>query len=425
MKKTINGFTIVELLLVITIIGILSTVAYVSFSKVQSSARDNQRATQIEVISQALEKYFQKNGEYPDCTVITAEPATTVTSNTLKGMDSTVLTAPQVSAGVNSIDSCTADPTASSFSYIPENGGYTLKYLQESTGQIVTKISLHASFTAISDNFNRTGTTLGTTTTGGKTWTPLVGTWSTNGLYGVTSSTDSSNPVAVVDYGYSDIDAYINTSSAGGGDSLVIRATNASNYIRARYYHTLVTTTIPGYCTIGSWVYTGQVYTENWAPGSVIPSDKVGGNCLPYDEWPNFNGNGAAQYKTVVTTTPVTCDYPYVNVCYWGDKYWRSVVDTPESTTYTQHYYIYLEKMVNGVFTTLYVGEIGSGITSLRIRALSSTISLYLNGSATATTTVTDSFNSTATKHGIGRGNAGNYTTSALDNFNLTKLIGN
>lgn len=64
--------------------------------------------------------------------------------------------------------------------------------------------------------------------------------------------------------------------------------------------------------------------------------------------------------------------------------------------------------------------DIGSGISKLRLKAVGSTVSLYVNGSATALTSVTDTFNQTATKHGIGRGNAGNYSAaSAIDNFSL------
>ncbi|MGE5327843.1 MAG: type II secretion system protein [Thiobacillus sp.] len=418
MKKTTSGFTIAELIIMVTIIGILSTIVVVGLGKIQTTARDNQRSEQITLIATALEKYFEKYGEYPDCSSMTASPNTVVTT-TLKGMNPEILTAPQTAKNTNSITSCINEPTANSYSYIAANGGYTLKYLEESTGMIVSKVSKHAAYIAVSDNFNRTAATLGTSTIGAKTWTALSGSWSTNGTRAVTSTADSSNPIAVIDAGYANVDTSVDVSSSGGGDSLIIRASDSNNYIKARYYHTI--TTVAGYCTIGAWVYQGQVYTENWSPGSTIPGyDKIGGNCLPYDEWPNFNGNGAAQTKTVVTSTKVTCDPPYVNVCYWGNSYWRSVVDTPASSTH--HYFIYLDKVINGVVTNLYNNEVGSSISNIRLRAVNSTIGLYINKSTTETTTITDSFNSTATKHGIGRSTGGDVGTSGLDNYSLNQI---
>jgi prepilin-type N-terminal cleavage/methylation domain-containing protein len=45
MKKSSNGFTIIELLVVISIIGILTTIGIVSFSSIQSGARNTQRSS--------------------------------------------------------------------------------------------------------------------------------------------------------------------------------------------------------------------------------------------------------------------------------------------------------------------------------------------------------------------------------------------
>lgn len=67
MKKTTNGFTIVEILVVIAIIGILATIGILSYSRVQANARDMQRSSKITIIAEALEKYYDKNGEYPGC----------------------------------------------------------------------------------------------------------------------------------------------------------------------------------------------------------------------------------------------------------------------------------------------------------------------------------------------------------------------
>lgn len=57
-KKTLNnklGFTLVELLVVVAIIGILSTIGLVLFNSAQQNARDARRKADIESIANALE----------------------------------------------------------------------------------------------------------------------------------------------------------------------------------------------------------------------------------------------------------------------------------------------------------------------------------------------------------------------------------
>ena len=150
-KNKITGFTIVELLVVIAIIGILSVISIVSFSRVQSESRDSQRSSKITVIAEALEKYYEKNGEYPSCSDM-SQPASTISSSTLKGIDPNALTTPTATTGSNSIlPSCAnlvAGSTTDAFAYVGDSSAaclagvdcshYTLKYREESTGNIVT-----------------------------------------------------------------------------------------------------------------------------------------------------------------------------------------------------------------------------------------------------------------------------------------------
>ena len=60
MKRTVRGFTIVELMVVIGIIGVLTTLGFISFNSIQSNVRDSQRASRVKIISEALEKYYDK-----------------------------------------------------------------------------------------------------------------------------------------------------------------------------------------------------------------------------------------------------------------------------------------------------------------------------------------------------------------------------
>jgi prepilin-type N-terminal cleavage/methylation domain-containing protein len=59
------GFTLMELLVVLAIIGLLTTTISVKFSKVRAKGRDVQRLVQIINLSTALELYYSDNGQYP------------------------------------------------------------------------------------------------------------------------------------------------------------------------------------------------------------------------------------------------------------------------------------------------------------------------------------------------------------------------
>ena len=60
-----RGFTIIELLVVSTIIAILAAIGMVSFSAAGRSARDGKRKSDMETVRQALTLYRQQNTGYP------------------------------------------------------------------------------------------------------------------------------------------------------------------------------------------------------------------------------------------------------------------------------------------------------------------------------------------------------------------------
>lgn len=61
-NKHNNGFTIVELLIVIVVIAILAAITIVAFNGVQQRSRDSQRAQDIAAIKKALLMYQTDNG---------------------------------------------------------------------------------------------------------------------------------------------------------------------------------------------------------------------------------------------------------------------------------------------------------------------------------------------------------------------------
>lgn len=63
--KLISGFTLVELLIAVSIIGILVAIGTVSYSTVNKQSRDTKRKSDMEQIRSALEMYRADNGYYP------------------------------------------------------------------------------------------------------------------------------------------------------------------------------------------------------------------------------------------------------------------------------------------------------------------------------------------------------------------------
>jgi type II secretion system protein G len=90
LKKRQGGFTIVELLIVIIIIGILATLVVVQFTNQQKKARDAQRKTDIGALETNLEAYYAENGKYP----VLAD----LNSTTLKGLKAETLKDPKATS---------------------------------------------------------------------------------------------------------------------------------------------------------------------------------------------------------------------------------------------------------------------------------------------------------------------------------------
>ncbi|MEI6477381.1 MAG: prepilin-type N-terminal cleavage/methylation domain-containing protein [bacterium] len=64
-RRGYKGFTLIELMVVIVIIGLLSSLATTSYLRAQTSARDNTRKTDISALSAAIETYYASNKAFP------------------------------------------------------------------------------------------------------------------------------------------------------------------------------------------------------------------------------------------------------------------------------------------------------------------------------------------------------------------------
>ena len=60
-----KGFTLLELLVVIGIIGLLASILVVNLTGARRRARDTKRVADVRVLQTAAEDYYGKNGKYP------------------------------------------------------------------------------------------------------------------------------------------------------------------------------------------------------------------------------------------------------------------------------------------------------------------------------------------------------------------------
>lgn len=82
LRKAQTGFTIIELLIVIAIIGILAGLVLNNFQGAQAKARDTQRRTDTNSIHAKLEEFYNEKGGYPN---------EDLTSTLLAGIDAEAL----------------------------------------------------------------------------------------------------------------------------------------------------------------------------------------------------------------------------------------------------------------------------------------------------------------------------------------------
>lgn len=177
-KKLSLGFTLAELAIVIAIIGILAAIAVVASGTVQKSSRDNVRQAKVTTISEALEKYYRENNEYPSVAAMTDANIDNVKAK-LGLPDGELLKMPGSTAN-NSIavtgasattivySANTSDAAQNSQCQNVVNGycdGYTLAYVNENDGATQTIQSANSTFAAVRSECSPGDTQSGNTCT--------------------------------------------------------------------------------------------------------------------------------------------------------------------------------------------------------------------------------------------------------------------
>lgn len=91
-----QGFTIVELLIVIVVIGILAALVITTFTGIQQKARNTERETDVKAIHGQVEAYYAQNGRYP--TLANMNTNSWRTAN-MKGLDNEAMKDPKGTGG--------------------------------------------------------------------------------------------------------------------------------------------------------------------------------------------------------------------------------------------------------------------------------------------------------------------------------------
>lgn len=95
LKKRNEGFTIVELLIVIVVIAILAALVITAYGGITAKARDTERQTDVKALHSQLEAFYGQNGYYP--TLAHMNDSTWRGTN-MKGLDADALKDPKGTA---------------------------------------------------------------------------------------------------------------------------------------------------------------------------------------------------------------------------------------------------------------------------------------------------------------------------------------
>lgn len=123
-KTKINnsqGFTIMELVVVMAVIAILAALTFNAIGNAQAKARDSQRAGDLSTLHSRLEEYYNDYGGYPN----------TFTVSNFPGIDPSALTDPN---GVSVTMTSPASDQSAAMAVTNPTSGANYKYIPYPTG---------------------------------------------------------------------------------------------------------------------------------------------------------------------------------------------------------------------------------------------------------------------------------------------------
>lgn len=148
-----NGFTIIELLIVVSVVGVLGAIGFNSYRQLQAEARDTNRLVKVSSLGLALEKYYNNHGDYPTCESLSSN-VNNVAQNILPGLDKSLLQAPQGAENSIICGTITNNTNGDVFAYSRTTStcgslppatcsSFTLQYKNEASDQIGQVSSKH------------------------------------------------------------------------------------------------------------------------------------------------------------------------------------------------------------------------------------------------------------------------------------------
>lgn len=204
--------------------------------------------------------------------------------------------------------------------------------------------------------------------------------WSRNSTGYVTSSTTAaSNPMAIADIGIANVEVTEGVRSTG--NAIYFRVVDGDDWLRARINATVSTV------QTGTW-YTYDCSYDGFDGQADYSSQSSGMDC-------SYVGYGSSQ---LLSTSPIMSDV-------------------------TSHYLI-LDKSIAGTVTQLATIGVGTNLPSfIKVTAKGSTLNTSYGSSSSTTSagsTVTDSTNQSATKHGVGYASSTSGSATGITSFAIT-----
>ena len=152
LKRKQEGFTIVELLIVIVVIGILAALVITTFTGIQQKARDTERTTDVKAIHGQVEAYYAQNGSYPGLAELNSS---SWRSTNMKGLDAEALKDPKFTTGLACKDGSNNPQLAAT----PSTGCYGYAVFQTDGSTACTTAAADCAKYTLTANLEAGGTT--------------------------------------------------------------------------------------------------------------------------------------------------------------------------------------------------------------------------------------------------------------------------